>query len=141
MLFLLSWLSSFPSPVEDWVCEKRGPRGAVCVSRLMSLKGLLWLISTGKMPAVPAPSGHEGGYLRHARTRHGASVRGYTRRRFRCRSMPLQWRHLRFTIQRRWSPKEDGRYDSTSFVICQSPARLFCRNSRIRSIAFQPTIS
>ena len=27
----------------------------------MSLKGLLWLISTGKMPAVPAPSGHEGG--------------------------------------------------------------------------------
>ena len=56
-----------------------------------------------------------GGYLRHARTRHGASVRGYTRRRFRCRSMPLQWRHLRFTVQRRWSPKEDGRYYSTSF--------------------------
>jgi hypothetical protein len=52
---------AFPSPVEDWVCEKRGPRGAVCVSRLMSLKGLLWLISTGKMPAVPAPSGHGGG--------------------------------------------------------------------------------
>ena len=55
MAFFLSWA------VEDWVCEKRGPRGAVCVSRLMWLKGLLWLIPTGKMPVVPAPSGHEGG--------------------------------------------------------------------------------
>ena len=62
-----------------------------------------------------------GGYLRHARTRHGASVRGYTRRRFRCRSMPLQWRHLRFTIQRRWSPKEDGRHYSTSFYDLSIP--------------------
>ena len=61
--------------------------------------------------------------MRHARTRHGASVRGYTRRRFRCRSMPLQWRHLRFTIQRRWSPKEDGRYYSTSFCDLSIPAR------------------
>ena len=55
MAFFLSWA------VEDWACEKRGPRGAVCVSRLMWLKGLLWLISTGKMPVVPAPSGSEGG--------------------------------------------------------------------------------
>ena len=59
--------------------------------------------------------------MRHARTRHGASVRGYTRRRFRCRFMPLQWRHLRFTIQRRWSPKEDGRYYSTSFYDLSIP--------------------
>ena len=81
--------------------------------------------ATGKMPAVPVPSGHEGGggYLRHARTRHGASVRGYTRRRFRCRFMPLQWRHLRFTVQRRWSPKEDGRYYSTSFYDLSIPPR------------------
>ena len=91
----------------------------------MSLKVLLWLISTGKMPAVPAPSGSEGGggYLRHARTRHGASVRGYTRRRFRCRSLPPQWRHLRFTIQRRWSPKKDVRYDSTSLDDLSIPRR------------------
>ena len=66
-----------------------------------------------------------GGYLRHARTRHRASVRGYTRRRFRCRSMPPHWRHLRFTVQRRWSPKEDGRYDSTSFCDLSIPARDF----------------
>ena len=61
--------------------------------------------------------------MRHARTRHGASVRSYTRRRFRCRSMPLQWRHLRITVQRRWSPKEDGRYDSTSFYDLSIPPR------------------
>ena len=37
--------------------------------------------------------------------------------------MPLQWRHLRFTVQRRWSPKEDGRYDSTSFYDLSIPPR------------------
>ena len=37
--------------------------------------------------------------------------------------MPLQWRHLRFTVQRRWSPKEDGRYYSTSFCDSSIPPR------------------
>ena len=60
--------------------------------------------------------------MRHARTRHGASVRGYTRRRFRCRSMPPQWRLMRFSVQRRWSPKEDGWYYSTSFCDLSIPA-------------------
>ena len=88
--------------------------------------------ATGKMPAIPAPSGSEGGgYLRHARTRHGASVRGYTRRRFRCRSMPLQWRHLRFTIQRRWSPKKDRWHDSTSLDDLSIPPRGVQRRSRV----------
>ena len=50
-------------------------------------------------------------------------MRGYTRRRFRCRSLPPQWRHLRFTVQRRWSPKEDGRYYSTSFYDLSIPPR------------------
>ena len=83
--------------------------------------------ATGEKTAVPAPSGSEGGggYLRHARTRHGASVRGYTRRRFRCRSLPPRWRLMRFTVQRRWSPKEDGRYDSTSFYDLSIPPRGF----------------
>ena len=31
--------------------------------------------------------------------------------------MPLQWRHLRFTVQRRWSPKEDGRRDAGELTI------------------------
>ena len=79
----------------------------------------------------------QGGYLRHARTRHRASVRGYTRRRFRCRFMPPQWRHLRFTIQRRWSPKEDGRYVSTSFRDSSIPPRgVFCASYRMRMVNF-----
>ena len=83
-----------------------------------------WLLATfAHWQHSSWPSGHGGGYLRHARTRHGASVRGYTRRRFRCRSMPLQWRHLRFTVQRRWSPKEDGRYYSTFFYDLSIPPR------------------
>ncbi len=49
------------------------------------------------------------------------------RRRFQCRSMPPNWRHLRFTVQRRWSPKEDGRYDSTSFYdLSILPRGVFC---------------
>ena len=68
-----------------------------------------------------------GGGICVTRTRHGASVRGYTRRRFRCRSLPPHWRHLRFTVQRRWSPKEDVQYDSTSFCDLSIPPRgVFC---------------
>jgi len=55
----------------------------------------------------------------------------FTRRRSRCRSMPLQWRHLRFTVQRRWSPKEDGRCNSTSFYDLSIPPHgVFCARQR-----------
>ena len=47
------------------------------------------------------------------------------RRRFRCRSLPPHWRLMRFTVQRRWPPKEDGRYDSTSFYDLSIPPRGF----------------
>ena len=120
MAFFLSWA------VEDWVCEKRGPRGAGCVSRLMSLKGLLWLISTGEMPAVPAPSGSEGGGICAMRGRATGRlcvvIRGVVSDAVPCLLTGVLC-DLPFNVV--GLPKKMGGMIAHPSMICQSPPRGF----------------
>ena len=128
---LLSCLSPFLLLLKIGCVKTRAARRGLRLSTHV-VKGFVVVDSNGQDARCPSAVRQcGGGYLCHARTRHGASVCGYTRRRFRCRSLPPHWRHLRFTIQRRWSPKEYGRYYSTSFYDLSIPPRgVFCARRR-----------
>ena len=91
----------------------------------MSLKGLLWLISTGKMPAVPAPSGNEGGggYLRgRAPGRLCVVIRGVVSDAVPCLLTGVIC-DLPFNVV--GLPKKMGGMIAHPSMICQSPRAAF----------------
>ena len=80
-IIFASILVVFLSVVKDWACE------TLAVVRLLSCSNLLLLYACCR-----------------ARKNSKRTTTRRARRRFRYRSMPLQWRHMRFTFQGRRSP-------------------------------------